>query len=134
MGDLPMGDAVSAPADATAVELDERYRTRPGTPMVGPYSVNQMDNFYAALAEHDVAHPWPDDTVGFDIAVYTSALEHLPRDLAVASLRHTTAALRPGGWLFLSTPNTPGGPPRPLQHRVHVYEWNTDELMPVLTQ
>ncbi len=199
---------MSAAVDTT-VELDERYRTRPGTPMVGPYSVNQMDNFYAALAagevkptgvmnlaqrlyiaercppgarvvdvccgrglqlpvlyryaahiggytgldispanlaearemlarlddryggrpfevvlvEHDVARPWPDDAVGFDVAVYTSALEHLP-----------TAALRPGGWLFLSTPNTPGGPPRPLQHRVHVYEWNTDELMPVLTQ
>jgi SAM-dependent methyltransferase len=200
------------------VEVDDRYRTRPGTPMVGPYSVNQMDDFYAALAcgevkptgvmnlaqrlyvaercppgarvvdvccgrglqlpvlyryaahiasytgmdvspvnlaeasemlarlderygarpfdvvlvEHDVAHPWPDDTHVFDVAVYTSALEHLPRDLAVASLRHTAAALRPGGWLFLSTPNTPGEPPRPLQHRVHVYEWNTDELMPVL--
>ncbi len=210
---------MSVSAD-TAVELDERYRTRPGTPMVGPYSVNQMDNFYAALAagevkptgvmnlaqrlyiaercppgarvvdvccgrglqlpvlyryaahiggytgldispanmaearrmlallddrhggrpfdvalvEHDVARPWPDDVAGFDVAVYTSALEHLPRDLGVASLRLTTAALRPGGWLFLSTPNTPGEPPRPLQRRVHVYEWNTDELMPVLTQ
>jgi len=207
-------------ADATGVELDERYRTRPGTPMIGPYSVNQMDNFYTALAagevkptgvmnlrqrlhiaercppgarvvdvccgrglqlpvlyryaahiasytgldispanlaeahgtltrlderhgarpfdvdlvEHDVATPWPHDLGGFDVAVYTSALEHLPRDLAVASLLHTTAALRPGGRLFLSTPNTPGQPPRPLQHRVHVYEWNTDELMPVLQQ
>ncbi len=45
---------MSAPANATAVELDERYRTRPGTPMVGPYSVNQMDNFYAALAAGEV--------------------------------------------------------------------------------
>ncbi|HEX2417123.1 MAG TPA: class I SAM-dependent methyltransferase [Micromonosporaceae bacterium] len=210
---------MNAAADAT-VELDESYRTRPGTPMVGPYSVNQMDNFYAALAvgevkptgvmnlaqrlyiaercspgarvadvccgrglqlpvlyryaadigsytgldispenlaearqtlarlderyggrpfdvalvRHDVAQPWPDDVAGFDVAVYTSALEHLPRDLAVASLRHTIAALRPGGWLFLSTPNTPGESPRPLQHRVHVYEWNTDELIAVLTQ
>jgi SAM-dependent methyltransferase len=210
---------MSTPADTTA-ELDERYKTRPETPMVGPYSANQMDDFYAALAagevkptgimnlaqrlyiaqrcppgarvvdvccgrglqlpvlyryaahiggytgldispanlaearemlarlddryggrpfevvlvEHDVARPWPADVAGFDVAVYTSALEHLPQGLAVASLMHTTAALRPGGWLFLSTPNTPGAPPRPLQHRVHVYEWNTDELMPVLAQ
>jgi SAM-dependent methyltransferase len=219
MGDLSVGDTMST-ADAGAVELGERYRTRPGTPMIGPYSVNQMDDFYAALAvgevkptgvmnllqrlyitqrcppgsrvvdvccgrglqlpvlyryaahiarytgldisaanlaeardtvirldqrhggrpfdvvlvEHDVARPWPDDLAGFDVAVYTSALEHLPRDLAVASLLDTAAALRPGGRLFLSTPNTPGEPPRPLQHRVHVYEWNTDELTPALQQ
>ncbi|HYS39129.1 MAG TPA: class I SAM-dependent methyltransferase, partial [Pseudonocardiaceae bacterium] len=199
------------------VEPGEQYRTRPGTPMIGPYSTNQMDNFYTALAagrikptgimnlfqrlyiaercrpddrvvdvccgrglqlpvlyqyapdiggyvgldispdnlveardtqarlhqqhgtspfevvwvKHDVAQPWP-DLGGFDVAVYTSALEHLPRDLGIGSLRHTAMALRPGGLLFLSTPNTPGPPPRPLQHRVHVYEWNTDELMPVL--
>ena len=229
---------MSAASDAAAVGLDERYRTRSGTPMIGPYSVNQMDNFYTALGcgevkptgvmnlaqrlyiaqrcrpdarvvdvccgrglqlpvlyryaphiasytgldispanlteargmlaqlderhggrpfnvalvEHDVARPWPQDNRsvdtedyniggldggaldggGFDVAVYTSALEHLPRDLAVTSLLHTTAALLPGGWLFLSTPNTPGQPPRPLQHRVHVYEWNTEELVPVL--
>ena len=28
--------------------------TRPGTPMTGPYSVNQMDDFYAALAAGQV--------------------------------------------------------------------------------
>jgi SAM-dependent methyltransferase len=203
----------------TAADQNEQHRTRPGTPMIGPYSVNQMDNFYAALAsgevkptgvmnlmqrlyiaercapgsrvvdvccgrglqlpviyryashiasytgldiseenlaeargtlarlaalhgrpfdavliEHDAARPWPDGVAGFDVAVYTSALEHLPRDLAVASLEHVAAALRPGGRLFLSTPNTPGAPPRPLQHRVHVYEWNSEELVPVLMQ
>jgi SAM-dependent methyltransferase len=28
--------------------------TRPGTPMIGPYSVNQMDDFYAAFASGEV--------------------------------------------------------------------------------
>ncbi|WP_280186808.1 MULTISPECIES: class I SAM-dependent methyltransferase [Nocardia] len=28
---------------------DEPRRTRPGTPMIGEYSINQMDDFYAAL-------------------------------------------------------------------------------------
>jgi SAM-dependent methyltransferase len=192
------------------------YRTRPGTPMIGCYSVNQMDDFYAALArgevkptgimnylqrlyiaertrpgdrvvdvccgrglqlpvlyryqpelggytgldispdnlteardrlpgpDHphparfpvefhlcDVARPWP-DLEPFDVAVYTSALEHLPRELGIASLRHTTNALAEGGLLYLSTPNTPGPPPRRLQHRVHVYEWSHDELVTVL--
>lgn len=198
-------------------DLGEEYRTRPGTPMIGSYSVNQMDDFYAALAagqvkptgimnyiqrlyvadrclpgarvidvccgrglqlpvlyryrptlgrylgldisadnltearhriaeldQHygrsfpvdlvqcDVAEPWP-VTGTFDVAIYTSALEHLPRELGIASLRHTAAALTPTGTLYLSTPNTEGPPPRTLQHRVHVYEWSDAELREVLT-
>jgi SAM-dependent methyltransferase len=197
-------------------QLGEEYRTRPGTPMIGPYSVNQMDDFYAALAagevkptgimnylqrlliterccpgdrvldvccgrglqlpvlyryrsdlrsyvgldispdslaqararqaeldavadrrfsvdfyQCDVAKRWPE--VGqVDVAIYTSALEHLPRERGIASLRHTVDALAPEGRLYLSTPNTPGAPPRKLQHRVHVYEWSTQELTTVL--
>lgn len=87
--------------------------------------------FPVDLIECDVARQWP-DLAPFDVAVYTSALEHLPREQGTASLRSTCAALRPGGVMFLSTPNTPGPAPRPLQHRVHVYEWNSDELLPVL--
>lgn len=197
----------------TTKDLHDAYRTRPGTPMVGAYSINQMDDFYTALAtgevkptgimnylqrlliidrctpgdrmvdvccgrglqlpvlyryrpdlasyvgldistdnlaeaahrqaaldalrrrefsvdfvECDVSAPWP--ALGeFDVAVYTSALEHLPRELGVASLRHTAAALAPSGKLYLSTPNTLGPPPRKLQHRVHVYEWSHEELI-----
>ena len=33
-----------------AAQLHEQYVTRPGTPMMGPYSTNQMDDFYAALS------------------------------------------------------------------------------------
>ena len=204
--------SATAPSDPATV-------TRPGTPMIGPYSVHQMDDFYAALSvgqvkptgvmnyiqrlfvaercapqarlvdvccgrglqlpalyryaphigsytgldiaaanlaeartrirqlgqhygqpaftidliECDVARPWPVPGP-FDIAVYTSALEHLPREQAVASIRHTAAALAPAGRLLLSTPNTPGPPPRVLQHRVHVYEWHHSELAPVLAE
>jgi SAM-dependent methyltransferase len=193
------------------------YRTRPGTPMIGPYSINQMDDFYQALswgqvkptgimnyvqrlhiaqrcpsgatlidvccgrglqlpvlyryaphlgryigldiaAAHleeaaqradeldrhygprpftveflacDVAEGWPALPPG-QVVVYTSALEHLPRERAIASLRHTAAAMAADGRLYLSTPNNPGDPPRPLQHGVHVHEWNTTELLPIL--
>ncbi|MGH3916110.1 MAG: class I SAM-dependent methyltransferase [Pseudonocardiaceae bacterium] len=199
-------------------ELGSGYRPLPGTPMVGVYSANQMDDFYTALAsgevkptgimnylqrllitdrcrpgdrvvdvccgrglqlpvfyryrpdlagyvgldispdnlaeaavrqavldsnrarefsvdfhQCDVAEPWPE--VGeFDVAIYTSALEHLPRELGIASLRHTTAALAPNGRLYLSTPNTPGLPPRKLQYDVHVYEWSHEELIGVLDE
>lgn len=209
-----MGDPVTSAAEPGA-----EYRTRPGTPMIGPYSVNQMDDFYAALAmgqvkatgvmnyiqhlyvaercppgarlvdvccgrglqlpllyryaphisayvgldiaaphldearqrirqlddrhggcpfrvdllECDVARPWP-QLPAFDVAVYTSAFEHLPREQGIASLHHTAGALATDGRLFLSTPNTPGSPPRRLQHRVHVYEWHYDELSGVLNE
>ncbi len=202
MGDLSMGEALTG-----------AYRTRPGTPMIGPYSINQMDDFYAALgrgeakptgvmnylqrlvvAQHcfegarvvdvccgrglqlpvlyryapylgsytglditpwyqaeaeqrimeldehycgrpfeieliecDVARPWP-TLEPFDVAVYTSALEHLPRELGIASLRQVAEHLIEGGVLLLSTPNTVGAP----QHGVHVYEWHADELVPAL--
>lgn len=200
----------------TTDALGEEYRTRPGTPMIGVYSVNQMDDFYTALAagevkptgimnylqrllitqrcrpgdrvldvccgrglqlpvlyryrpdlatyvgldisaenlagatarqatldaahprgfsiefhQCDVAAPWP-EVGSFDVVVYTSALEHLPRELGITSLRNTAAALAPSGRLYLSTPNTPGEWPRKLQHRVHVYEWSHQELTTVL--
>jgi len=205
-----------------AAHLTEQYVTRPGTPMVGPYSTNQMDDFYAALSrgeakpsglmnllqhlivaercapgirvldvccgrglalpllfryaptiagyvgldisapnleearqriealraaygdlfpvtlvECDVAQPWPDQTSqeqGFDVALYTSALEHLPFELGAQSLHRTAAALTPGGLLFLSTPAAVGPPPRPLQYRVHVYEWSRDEVEQIVTE
>ena len=197
--------------------LGPEYQTRPGTPMIGPYSVNQMDDFYAALArgevkatgimnyvqrllisdgclpgarvvdiccgrglqmpvlyryashiasylgldiapanlaeareridflderygsrpfeieliECDVSEPWPDQEP-FDVAIYTSALEHLPRERGIESLHQAVSRLSSDGVLFLSTPNTAGEPPRRLQHRVHVYEWHHTELLPVL--
>lgn len=193
--------------------------TRPGTPMIGRYSVNQMDDFYAALGsgqvkptgimnyiqrlfiaercppgatvidvccgrglqlpvlyryaprigsylgldiagphldaararvseldrasggrpfsvefvQCDVAEPWP-AALPADVVIYTSALEHLPREAGAASLRQAAAALSPAGTLFLSTPNTPGDPPRLLQHGVHVYEWADAELRTVLAE
>ena len=45
MGGVPVGDPLS-----TTTEPGPEFSTRPGTPMIGPYSVNQIDDFYAALA------------------------------------------------------------------------------------
>ncbi|MCE0536048.1 class I SAM-dependent methyltransferase [Kineosporia rhizophila] len=205
------------------VHPPEQYQPRPGTPMIGPYSTNQMDDFYAALArgeakpsglmnllQHlivaenaapnarvldvccgrglalpllyryaptiagyvgldissdnldearerikdlsaqygdpfpveliqcDVSEPWPEqpggpDLAAFDVALYTSALEHLPFELGAQSLRTTAAALAPGGVLYLSTPAAVGPHPRPLQYRVHVYEWSREEIQQVIS-
>lgn len=64
----------------------------------------------------------------FDVVVYTSALEHMEKDAGIASLAQVAHVLSPQGRFFLSTPRTAGRPPRRLQHRVHVYEWDREEL------
>src|SRR5438046_3137531 len=50
MGDLPVGEPMTAAANITNGALPEECTTRPGTPMIGPFSVNQMDDFYTAFA------------------------------------------------------------------------------------
>src|SRR5438477_660803 len=64
-----------AEAEATVARLDAVYGTPP---------------FPVSFVRCDVSQLWPTAAVGdgFDVAVYTSALEHLPRELAEASLRH----------------------------------------------
>jgi SAM-dependent methyltransferase len=103
-------------ARARAAELDDAHGARP---------------FEISLAQCDVAGAWPPCPPA-DVIIYTSALEHLPRDAGAASLRHAAGKLADGGTLYLSTPNTPGDPPRVLQHGVHVYEWEDSELRAVL--
>ena len=103
-------------ASATAAGLDDAHGSRP---------------FEIGLTRCDVAAAWPPCPPA-DVIIYTSALEHLPRDAGAASLRHAACALGEGGTLYLSTPNTPGDPPRVLQHGVHVYEWEDSELRAVL--
>ena len=103
-------------ASARAAELDDAHGARP---------------FEISLAQCDVAGAWPPCPLA-DVIIYTSALEHLPRDAGAASLRHAAGTLSEGGTLYLSTPNTPGDPPRMLQHGVHVYEWEYSELRAVL--
>ncbi len=64
----------------------------------------------------------------FDVVIYTSALEHMEKEAGIASLSQVARVLSPQGCFFLSTPRTRGIPPRKLQHRVHVYEWDREEL------
>lgn len=69
----------------------------------------------------------------FQVVIYTSALEHMDKAAGIASLQCITQVLHPQGTLYLSTPRTSGPLPRTLQHRVHVYEWDKEELEDELT-
>ena len=64
----------------------------------------------------------------FQVVIYTSALEHMDKGAGIASLHQVAQILHPQGTLYLSTPRTTGPAPRTLQHRVHVYEWDKEEL------
>jgi ubiquinone/menaquinone biosynthesis C-methylase UbiE len=64
----------------------------------------------------------------FEVVIYTSALEHMEKEAGIASLSQVAHVLSPQGRFFLSTPRTRGTPPRKLQHRVHIYEWDREEL------
>jgi ubiquinone/menaquinone biosynthesis C-methylase UbiE len=70
----------------------------------------------------------------FDVVIYTSALEHMEKDAGLASLVQVARVLAPEGRFFLSTPRTRATEPRKLQHRVHLYEWDREELEGELQQ
>jgi 2-polyprenyl-3-methyl-5-hydroxy-6-metoxy-1,4-benzoquinol methylase len=66
----------------------------------------------------------------FDFIVYTSAIEHMQKDVGFKSLKHCYRLLKPGCEMFLSCPNTSDKKdPYDTQYAAHVYEWGYDELV-----
>lgn len=65
----------------------------------------------------------------FDFIVYTSAVEHMQKDVGYRSLENCFKLLKPGGEMFLSCPNTSDKQdPYDTQYAAHVYEWGLNEL------
>jgi SAM-dependent methyltransferase len=62
----------------------------------------------------------------FQRIIYTSAIEHMPKQDGLNSLLYSYNALAAKGLFFLSTPLTPKS--HALQYKVHVYEWAQQEL------
>jgi len=73
-------------------------------------------------------------TKQFDLIIYTSSLEHLDRQSGILSLHQVSKALSEDGVLYLSTPRTVRDPSYKLQYKVHVYEWDREELEEVLNE
>lgn len=84
--------------------------------------------FPCTFVEGDVTTDLPQIDRQFQVVIYTSALEHMEKTAGIASLQGIAQVLHPQGTLYLSTPRTTGPLPRTLQHRVHVYEWDKEEL------
>jgi 2-polyprenyl-3-methyl-5-hydroxy-6-metoxy-1,4-benzoquinol methylase len=69
----------------------------------------------------------------FDLAVFTSSLEHMHPDAGEQSLRECGTVLKAGGLLFLSTPNTlPGKDGYNTRYAAHVFEWSLPQLRTAL--
>jgi ubiquinone/menaquinone biosynthesis C-methylase UbiE len=70
----------------------------------------------------------------FDLIVYTSAIEHMNRDVGTATLEQCRRLIQPHGMLVLTTPRTPEGHDGyDTQYRAHVYERTREELVEDLT-
>jgi len=65
----------------------------------------------------------------FDFIVYTSAIEHMQKEVGQKSLENCFRLLKSGGEMFLSCPNTTNKEnPYDTQYAAHVYEWDIYEL------
>lgn len=62
-----------------------------------------------------------------DLVIYTSALEHMHKDVGTQSLIECYKIMNKDSVMFLSCPNTPGNGYE-TQYAAHVYEWGYDEL------
>ena len=66
-----------------------------------------------------------------DVVIYTSALEHMHKDVGTKSLQECYKIMNLNSTMFLSCPNTPGNGYE-TQYAAHVYEWGYDELKTML--
>lgn len=72
------------------------------------------------------------DFIGFDLVVYTSAIEHMQPKGQAASLVQSRRLTKHGGKMYLSCPVTHPDPDRTgydTQYAAHVYEPTMDELL-----
>ena len=66
-----------------------------------------------------------------DVVIYTSALEHMHKDVGEQSLKECFKIMNDNSVMFLSCPNTPGNGYE-TQYAAHVYEWGYQELKDTL--
>lgn len=68
-----------------------------------------------------------------DVVIYTSALEHMHKDVGTQSLKECYKIMNSCSVMFLSCPNTPGNGYE-TQYSAHVYEWGYQELKDMLKE
>lgn len=89
-----------------------------------PFNVGWINENVANMSQH--IKPGSADFV-----IYTSALEHMHKDVGYQSLVECHKIMNTNSFMFLSCPNTPGNGYE-TQYAAHVYEWGYDELKEAL--
>jgi len=71
----------------------------------------------------------------FDKIIYTSAIEHMQKNVGYKSLKNCFNLIKPNGTLILSCPNTSEKKdPYDTQYAAHLYEWDLNELTMALKE
>lgn len=91
-----------------------------------PFKVNWILSNVAEMTKHI-------DKNFADVVIYTSALEHMHKDVGTQSLKECYEIMNPNSIMFLSCPNTSGNGYN-TQYAAHVYEWGYQELKDMLTE
>jgi SAM-dependent methyltransferase len=68
----------------------------------------------------------------FNAIIYTSSIEHMEKEDGEKSIAEINKVLCKGGHLFLSTPRTKHH--QNIQYKVHIYEWDYEEIKICLNQ
>ena len=99
----------------------------------GIKKIDDMKEYYPFKVTHVIESVEDMDKAlepcSFDFIVYTSAIEHMQKEVGYKSLQNCYQLLKPGHEMFLSCPNTMNKEdPYDTQYAAHVYEWNINEL------
>jgi len=91
-----------------------------------PFDVDWILTSCSEMAEH-IEHE------SADLIIYTSAIEHMHKDIGYQSLKECHKIMNYNSIMFLSCPNTPGNG-YDTQYAAHIYEWGYDELKEALDE
>lgn len=91
-----------------------------------PFDVDWIMTCCSKMAEH-IEHG------SADLVIYTSAIEHMHKDVGYQSLKECYKIMNDNSIMFLSCPNTPGNGYN-TQYAAHIYEWGYDELKEALDE
>jgi len=99
----------------------------------GIKKIEDVNSYYPFTLTHVISSVEDMDKVikhsSIDYIIYTSAIEHMQKDVGYRSLENCYNLLKPGHRMFLSCPNTMNKKdPYDTQYAAHVYEWDREEL------
>lgn len=119
--------------DIHKLNIDEQKRRS------GIKKINNMNIYYPFDINHILCSCEDMDKQlkhnSYDIIIYTSAIEHMQKDIGYKSLENCFNLLKQDGTLILSCPNTQDKKdPYDVQYAAHLYEWDLNELTSALIQ